>query len=111
MELLNTNENTTKEFLDEFESIDGGFDVTNLKIKNLFESDPISRSQAKKLCTRLNQFNHIILDYEGVDWIGQGFAHQIYVVFQREYPHIKLQSINFNDDVRKMLVHVGVNEV
>lgn len=38
--------------------------------------------------------------------IGQGFVHELFVVFQREHPDIKLEVKNGNDEVMKMIQHV-----
>jgi len=107
MALSNSSTKTTKDIFDEFASVDGGFAITKLKIRNMFDSDPVSRSQAKRLYSRLDSFKKIIIDYQDVDWIGQGFAHQLYVVFKNAHPEIEIESINMNEDVRKMLVHVS----
>ena len=42
----------------------------------------------------------------GLDWIGQGFAHQLFVVFQNEHPTIRLRPIGMTEDVEKMVRHV-----
>ena len=38
--------------------------------------------------------------------MGQGFAHQIFVIFSGEHPDIHLIPINMNEDITKMYVHV-----
>ena len=84
----------------------GGFDKTSIELKNIFESAPISRSQAKRLSNRLDIFKEIELDFAGIDWMGQGFAHQIFVVFQNEHPDITIRPVNMCEEVKKMYVHV-----
>lgn len=92
---------------DKYSSIEGGFTVTNIPIKNIFDNAyPVSRSQAKRLYNRLDNFEEVILDFEGVESIGQGFAHELFVVFQREHPNIRLEVKNGNDEVMKMIQHV-----
>ena len=44
--------------------------------------------------------------FDGISWMGQGFAHQIFVVFQNEHPDIRLIPKNMNADVEKMYRHV-----
>ena len=58
--------------------------------------------QTKRLCSRLDRFREVELDFTGLDWIGQGFAHQVFVVFQNAHPEIKLIPLNMNADVEKM---------
>ena len=50
----------------------------------------VSRSQAKRLTAGLEKFNTVILDFEGVSIIGQGFADQIFRVFALSQPDLNL---------------------
>ena len=38
--------------------------------------------------------------------MGQGFAHQLFVVFQNEHPDIVLKPVNLDENAEKMLQHV-----
>lgn len=69
----------------------------------------MSRSQAKRLCARFESFEEVILDFEGIDDIGQGFAHELFVVFKRKHPHVNISVTNENQDIRKMLAHVNAS--
>ena len=84
---------------------------TKILVKNEFESTPISRSQAKRLCDELEKFAEIILDFSDIAWMGQGFAHQIFVVFANAHPEIVIDPINMNKDVTKMYNHVKLSNV
>lgn len=75
-------------------------------MKNVFDSSPVSRSQAKRICNRLEKFKEVLLDFDGVQWMGQGFAHQLFVVFANQHPDIRLIPINMNEDITKMHLHV-----
>ena len=75
-------------------------------MKNIFDSSPVSRSQAKRVCNRLEKFKEVALDFEGVQWMGQGIAHQLFVVFVSDHPDIQLIPINMNEDIAKMHMHV-----
>ena len=77
-------------------------------ITELDGKQPISRSQAKILCNKFFDCNEVVIDFSGALWMGQGFAHQLFVVFTREHPDIQLLPINMNDDVNKMYKHVTV---
>lgn len=92
-----------------FADVDGGFTKTHVPIKNIFEDDPVSRSQAKRLCHRFEKFEEVELDFEGINEIGQGFAHEIFVVFQNNYKNIKLTPINMTEEVEKMIRHVTLS--
>ena len=52
------------------------------------------------------KIKEVVLVFDGIQWIGQGFAHHIFVVFAKEHPDIHLIPINMNEDVTKMYVHV-----
>ncbi len=106
MQLSNHTKKQAIEIFDTYADVDGGFSKTRITLKNVFETSPVSRSQAKRVCNRLESFEEVILDFEGIDWIGQGFAHQLFSVFAKEHPDIKFTVINANDSVIKMYNHV-----
>ena len=85
---------------------------TKILVKDAaFGSTPISRSQAKRLCDGLEKFEEIILDFSDIAWMGQGFAHQIFVVFANANPEIVINPINMNENVTKMYNHVKLSNV
>lgn len=106
MELSNDSKKNLKEVFDMFSDVDGGFTKTRIPIKNIYETYPVSRSQAKRLCHRFDKFQEIVLDFDGIDEIGQAFAHEIFVVFQNNHKDITLVPENTNEDVKKMICHV-----
>lgn len=106
MSLSNFTNKTAAEIFDLYSNVDGGFAKTRIPLKNIFDKSPVSRSQAKRICNRLEQFKEVIVDFEGVNWMGQGFAHQLFVVWQKNHPSISLLPINMNDDVKNMYSHV-----
>ena len=46
------------------------------------------------------------MDFLGIDEIGQGFAHELFVVFQREHENVHLMPTNVSKEVEKMINHV-----
>ncbi len=106
MRLSNFSMKYSQEIFDLYSDPDGGFTKTHIPLKNMFDSAPVSRSQAKRVCNRLNSFQEVEFDFDGISWIGQGFAHQVFVVFQNEHPDVKLIPVNMNEDVEKMYKHV-----
>jgi anti-sigma regulatory factor (Ser/Thr protein kinase) len=62
-----------------------------------------SRAQAKRIANRLDAFDAVDLDFEGVDAIGQGFADELFRVFAREHPTVRLQPRNMNARVAAMV--------
>lgn len=63
----------------------------------------ISRSQAKRLMSRVDRFKTVILDFKGVEVIGQAFADEIFRVFANHHPDIKLQAAFANKEIQKMI--------
>ena len=106
MELSNASNKTAAEIFDRFAEVDGGFRKTKLPLKNMFDAAPVSRSQAKRLCQRLDSFGEVILDFEGLSWMGQGFAHQIFVVFRGEHPDVTIRAENMCREIEAMYNHV-----
>ena len=64
------------------------------------EDNLVSRSQAKRLLARFDRFKEVILDFKGVNSIGQAFADEVFRVFPDQHPAIRLIPINMNKQVR-----------
>jgi DNA-binding Lrp family transcriptional regulator len=107
MRLHVDSEQTPKAVFDAFttELDDFGFSKTNLSVELAkYEGDHlISRSQAKRLLARLDKFKEVYLDFKGVTEIGQAFADEIFRVFTREHPDIKLIPTNTAPAVLQMI--------
>ena len=106
MTLSNFSKKHAMDVFAQYADADSGFSKTQIPLRQYFESNPVSRSQAKRLCSRLDRFKEVTLDFTGLDWIGQGFAHQLFVVFQNEHPDIRLLPVGMSEDVEKMVQHV-----
>ena len=63
----------------------------------------VSRSQAKRLLSRFDRFKAVVLDFEGVEAIGQAFADEVFRVFNREHPEIELLAIQTSENVGQMI--------
>lgn len=84
--------------------------TTYISLKDYFDRNPVSRFQAKLICSKLECYKEVELDFDGLEWIGQGFAHQLFVVFTKNHPDIKLTPFNLSDEVLKMYNHVVSNK-
>lgn len=110
MKTSSKSKRTIKEIFDEFTSGDDfSFDRTIIPVVQLvYNNEPLlSRSQAKRLLSRLDRFRHIVLDFKDVSFIGQGFADEIFRVFRRAHPEIQIDSTNANQDISKMIQRVS----
>lgn len=111
MSISNFSHKTAKEVFDAYANDDGGFVKTRIPLKNMFDGSPVSRSQAKRVCNRLDKFKEVIIDFDEIVWVGQAFAHQLFVVFANAHPDIAFVPINMNEDVTKMYNHVKTTNV
>ncbi len=66
----------------------------------------ISRSQAKRLVSRFEKFKTVVLDFEGVEEIGQAFTDEIFRVFASSHPEVELIPMNGSTEVQQMIVRV-----
>lgn len=104
--LNNKTTRTTKQVFDEYtEAGDYGFSKTVVPVSLVRYGDEalISRSQAKRLLTRFDRFRKVLLDFEGVEDIGQAFADEVFRVFVRANPDVDLVPFNANADVESMI--------
>lgn len=80
------------------------FDKSRTVVR-LFEFDVsfVSRSEAKRLTRNLDQFAEVVVDFRGVEEIGQGFADEVFRVWQREHPSTRLSPTNMNESVQLLV--------
>jgi len=106
MKLKNHTARKLKKIFDEYTSGDDyGFNKTIVPVALAQYGDEavVSRSQAKRLLNRIDRFKIVILDFKGVDLIGQAFADEIFRVFANQHPEISLIEDNANQDVKNMI--------
>ena len=103
---IRTNANwTTREVFNRYQGDDISFRKTHVPIKlGKYPGEQlVSRSQAKRVLARFDQFTEMMLDFEGVDDIGQPFADEIFRVFPLNHPNTALSVVNTNENVQKMI--------
>jgi anti-sigma regulatory factor (Ser/Thr protein kinase) len=66
----------------------------------------MSRSQAKRLTMRFERFQTVVLDFAGVEEIGQGFADEVFRVFQQAHPETLMVPTNMVEHVWRMVSRV-----
>lgn len=112
MKLENQTKRTIKEVFDMFAPLEEGFVKTRIPIKEVCPfAQPIARSQARRILYRLEEFKQVEFDFEGVEFMGQGFADEVFRVFQNKHPEIQLIPINACQTVLGMIKHVQKNLV
>ena len=106
MTISPTASQTSREVFDSFATgEDYGFSRTHVPIMLAkYEREQLlSRSQARRVLARVERFSEVLLDFSGVDEIGQAFADEIFRVFQREHPDITIFHVNASAAVEAMI--------
>lgn len=106
--MMNINNNSNKrmrQIFDSFSSVDQGFTKTEVPVKLVqYENEGLtSRSQAKRLLARIDRFKYITLDFEGVQYVGQAFADQIFRVFVKAHPSLEIRYKNANEEIEQTI--------
>lgn len=86
-----------------------GFHKTIVPVKLMqYEGESLlSRSQAKRLIQRFEKFLEVVLDFEGVNIIGQAFADEVFRVFQNEHPNVHLTPVNTTTEIKNMIIRAS----
>lgn len=106
MRLMNDSKRTTKEIFDKFAAPDEftfAKTIVPVKLAQYEGGKLVSRSQAKRLIFRFEKFKTVILDFSGVEEIGQAFSDEVFRVFQNTHKDIKLVPTNMTVAVKKMV--------
>lgn len=111
MSLRNDSSRTLRQVFDDYatDKLDYRFDKTVVPVKLLQYGDDrlVSRSQAKRLMSRFDRFRVVILDFQGVEAIGQAFADEVLRVFRSRNPDVDVVPINANEQVARMINRVS----
>lgn len=88
-----------------YEDDDSGFSKTivSIELARYSLDQLISRSQAKRVMSRLDKFKDVCLDFRNVQNIGQAFADEIFRVFVADHPNVRVVPLDANAQVRGMI--------
>lgn len=106
MRLSNDSERTLKEVFDHFaapEEYTFAKTIVPVRLAQHEGEKLVSRSQAKRLTMRFERFQTVVLDFAGVEEIGQAFADEVFRVFQQAHPATSLVPINMPSAVENMV--------
>jgi hypothetical protein len=112
MKMKNNSSRSIKKIFDTYTSKDNyGFNKTIVPVRLVQYGNEllVSRSQAKRLLSRIDKFKIVILDFDGIESIGQAFADEIFRVFTASNKNIQLVHMNASKEVEKMIVHAIMN--
>lgn len=107
MEISPYSTRTDKSVFEKYASGQDNWDFSKthvpIKLAKYGEELLISRSQAKRILARFEQFSEVFLDFNGIETIGQAFADEIFRVYQMEHPDIRIVWINTTQDIENMI--------
>ena len=70
----------------------------------------ISRSEARRVLSNLEKFRSVVLDFSGVEEIGQGFADEVFRVWKASHPSIKLEAVSMSAPVAFLVRRATLND-
>ena len=84
---------------------DPSFSVTHVPVGlvGIGEENLISRSQAKRLMARMEDFQRVLLDFQGVRAIGQAFADEVFRVWANAHADVEIGVRGTNSQVNRMI--------
>lgn len=98
---------TAKQVFDEFSSGPDDYafakTVVPVRLAKVGSENLISRSQAKRVLLRVERFRCVMLDFAGVDSVGQAFADEIFRVFANAHPEVELVAIHAVAEIQQMI--------
>lgn len=110
MRLNNHSKRTTRKVFDHFATEDDNYGFTKtvvpVELATYGQDKLVSRSQAKRLLTRMNRFKTVVLDFKNIDFVGQPFIDEIFRVFVRNNPNTLILPLNASPQVERMITHV-----
>jgi len=113
MEIATNSNRTTKDVFDKYTAWGDDYSFTRTHVPvdlvRYSKENLVSRSQAKRLLARLEPFREVFLNFEGVEFIGQAFADEIFRVFKNNHPDTNIVWIHANEDTEKMIKRVISN--
>jgi len=109
MRLANDSERRLNEVFDQFaapEEYTFAKTIVPVRLAQHEGEKLVSRSQARRLTQRFERFQTVVLDFSGVEEIGQAFADEVFRVFRLAHPATSLLPIHMTPAVDNMFKRV-----
>ena len=108
MEISPNSRRMTMEVFDEYSTAEDEIPIFSrthvpVALAKYPQEELISRSQARRVLARFDRFSEVLLDFQGVELIGQGFADEIFRIFRRDHPETRVLWINTVKGVERMI--------
>ena len=87
--------------------------MTSIILKLLPYQDEklIARSQAKRILEEVKSFKSICFDFAGIKEIGPAFADELFRVYKNNHSDKKIEFINSNEYVSKMILRTMEDKI
>ena len=69
--------------------------------------DPVARSHARRVLIDAEGYKELVIDFRGIEFMGRGFADEVFRVFQEEHPEIKITPLHASTSMLAMIRHLG----
>ena len=93
-----------KRLFDTYTDSDLVFDKTEVKIRlSRTAGEYVSRSEARRLLFGLEKFKRIVIDFDSISGVGQGFTDEVFRVFCQKYPQIRMEPLHMSPSVAFMV--------
>ena len=106
MRLNNNCDRTVASVFDEYAGPDDytfAKTVVPVELAQYGDDTLVSRSQAKRMLTRIDRFSEVIFDFENVETVGHSFADEIFRVFANRHSEIEISVINASRKVSRVI--------
>ena len=81
-----------------------GFDTSRIIVKLFEHGDSfVSRSEARRVAVGLERFRVVIVDFDGIRRVGQGFVDELFRVWASNHPNVRIEPVNMNSAVEFMV--------
>jgi len=102
-----------QDVFDYFTSRDDDFGFTRTQVPVFLaqygDEHLVSRSQARRFLLRLDLFSDILFDFQNTSTIGQGFADEVFRVYQSQRPGTILSWAHATPEIEHMIVRAKAN--
>ncbi|MCL1597664.1 MAG: STAS-like domain-containing protein, partial [Actinomycetia bacterium] len=80
------------------------FDTSQVIVRLFDHGDSfVSRSHARRIAAGLEVFRRVIVDFSGIQRVGQGFVDELFRIWSKAHPGTALEPINMNPAVEFMV--------
>lgn len=107
MQISTRSDRKVKDIFDQYSSGPDDYSfaktIIPVRLARFGNENLVSRSQAKRLMLRVEQFRCVMLDFAQIESVGQAFADEVFRVFANAHPEVELVAIHAVAEVQQMI--------